>query len=229
METLGGLMRCIKFGGTEHCLVVAGARTGSLRFVTATGRFRFHTGVGKTGKCADQMVAEYGLRTGRQKKGSEKKIKNSIQSFLHFWSFAKFELITLFFRKLVVECKVKVGDPHVKNHAAPSRREVELCAFHWAIRLTAYYNHDQLSAIQIVRLIFNSWPFEHHVLFEDYRSIFLETLNNFISSLEDGSEKEKAKIQKLFAHAGVKELQEFLKFLHQDTPYWGPAKLRGIN
>ena len=84
METLGGLMRCIKFGGTEHCLVVAGARTGSLRFVTATGRFRFHTGVGKTGKCADQMVAEYGLRTGRQKKGSEKKIKNSIQSFLHF-------------------------------------------------------------------------------------------------------------------------------------------------
>ena len=64
MEALGELMSCVKFG-TEHSLIVAGTHTGSLRFVTATGRFRFHINVGKTGKCADQVVAEYEERTGR--------------------------------------------------------------------------------------------------------------------------------------------------------------------
>ena len=70
-EALGELMGCVKFG-TEHSLIVDRACTGSLRFVTATGRFRFHTVVGNTGNCADQMVAEYGERTGWQKKGRRK-------------------------------------------------------------------------------------------------------------------------------------------------------------
>ena len=59
-----------------------------------------------------------------------------------------------------------------------------------------------------MRLIFNSWSFEHSFPLE-HRSVFLGNLTNFISSLEDGSEKENAKIKKLFNHAGVKELQEF--------------------
>ena len=92
-----------------------------------------------------------------------------------------------------MRCNSSNGKDHVNYHPIPTRRDVEIATFFWALRCEAVRNPD-LPFPKILREIYKELPFVYHFSEEKYVRIFREAMDNFIRNYTSVDRK-KAKLR----------------------------------
>lgn len=118
------------------------------------------------------------------------------------------------------------GDKRHKSHDCPSRRDVELSVFRWAVRLQAYKDKTG-TPLSVTTKVYLDWPFEIDLTPPRLAHAFngaIKTALRYGAALPDTDDHQKREIIEQLC--GRVQLRAFIKHLKGTTEYWGAPKLR---
>ena len=118
---------------------------------------------------------------------------------------------------------------HVDDHPIPTRRDVEIATFFWALRCEAVRDPARPFS-KILWETYKDWPFVHRFTKGGYARVFREPICTFIrnfTSVDRKRAKLRIEIRKLMERAGDEQQIAFVLFLHEDQPYWEGVRFRG--
>ena len=108
------------------------------------------------------------------------------------------------------DCEAKVEG--LQNHSPPSRIIVEMSTFKWACREEAWRSPPGSSVASVVMAVARNWPF-----------VLPFSIQRFVIWLGRTIEKRIGQDRPTDLQITRHDLDEFINYLKNDTPYWGPA------